>query len=317
MNKKEKECVKNTYCLNKSFDQKVLLRYVTAMIDNDNKNKILYKDFGFNLDNKKKNFVFKINAIYDSTQSKNVFLYIFDKKNKKDKESVCLRFKLSDMYKKDKFYYFKKSKVEQINRGVCGIKNGKLMITIDGTYIVKLIGILNKMFKVEKSILDDDSKLELCDVTMKIKLIKLISEGKTWYEKTGGFRLNDENIYKNTEIAAKESFDYYYNIMKNTKMSFYDGDMSRLNEKKLDEVVEIIKKHDLSVNDSIRKITLKIFNSKKVSDCEKAIIYEYILDLPVRNLAVKDTDKKFNAYRAYVKLNSQIFGFTESTIIYK
>lgn len=312
----KKECQKNTYCLNKSFEQKFLLKYITAIIDNDNKNKILYKDFGFNLD-QKKNFAFKLHAIYNPDESKkDIFLYIFDKDNRKDRQSYCLRLKLINMYKKDKYYYFKKSKVENINRGICGIKKNKLVTTIDGTYLVKLVTKINKIFKVEKSMLDDDSKLDLCDVTMKIKLIKLISEGKTWYEKAGGFRLTDENIYKNTEIAAKESYQYYYDIMKNIKMSMFDGDMIRHDEKKLDKAVDIIKKHGLSMKDSIRKIILKIFNSKVVDNCEKAIIYESVLDLPVRNKAFKDADKKYDAYRAYVNLNKQIFGFTESAVTY-
>lgn len=315
MSKKEELCLKSTYCLNKTNDQKVLLKYITAIIDNDNKNKLLYKDFGFNLDNKK-NFRFKLNAVMDG--KKKVYLYIFDKKSKKDNLSYCLRLKLSDMYKKDNAYYFKKSKVENINRGVCGIKKNAIVVTIDGTYLIKLVKKINKIFNVKTSILDDDARLTICEQVMKIKLIKLISEGKTWYEKNGGFRLSDEKIYKNNEIVQKIPYSYLYDIMKNVKFSMFDGDSMSLDEKELDETLKILKKYNLSEKDTMKKIIKRLFDSKNtdVKNCDKAHVYKYVLDLPKRNIAYKNKDDKYNKYRNYVDLISSLASFNESVVKY-
>lgn len=312
-NSKE-ECLKSTYCLNKSLDQKTLLKYVTAFIDKDNKNKLLYKDFGFYLDNKK-NFRFKINIILEK---KDVFLYIFDKKSKKDNLSYCLKLKLSDMYKKNNVYYFKKSKVENINRGVCGIKKNAIVVTIDGTYLIKLVKKINKIFNVKTSILDDDARLTVCDQVMKIKLIKLISEGKTWYEKNGGFRLADEKIYKNNEIVQKTPYSYIYDIMKNTQFSMFEGDTMSLDEKELDKTLKILEKYNLTEKDSMKKIIKRLFDSKNtdVKNCDKAHVYKYVLDLPKRNIAYKNKDDKYNKYRNYVDLISSLSSFNESIVKY-
>lgn len=318
MSKKEKECVKNTYCLNKSFDQKFLLKYITAIIDDDSKNKILYKDFGFNLDNKK-NYKFKLNAIYEPKEDKkSIYLYIFDKNSKKDNLSYCLRLKLSDMYKKDNFYYFKKSKVENINRGVCGIKKNSIIVTLDGTYLIKLVKRINKIFDIKISVLDDDARLTVCDQVMKIKLIKLMTDGKTWYEKTAGFRLADEQIYKNTEIIRSLPYEYIYNIMKNTKFSILEGDSLSLNETELDKTLDILKKYNLTEKDSIKKISKRIFDSKNtdVKNCDKAHIYKYMLDLPKRSIAFKNKDSQYDNYRSYVNLLSSLTGFNESILKY-
>lgn len=310
----KKECLKSTYCLNKSYDQKTLLKYVTAHIDNDNKKKLLYKDFGFNLDNKK-NFKFKINIIIEK---KDVFLYILDKKSRKDKLSYCLRLKLSKMYKKDNVYYFKKSKVENIDRGVCAIKKNVISITMDGTYLIKLVKKMNKIFKVETSTLDDDARLDICDEVIKLKLVKLISEGKTWYEKTAGYRLANEKIYKDNEIVRNTPYSYFYNVLKTTKFSMFDGDITSLNEKKLDETIDILKKYNLSDKDNLKKIIKTIFDNKNknVKNCDRAHIYRYILNLPKRNIAYKDNDKKFDIYRNYVDLLLSLTGFNESIIKY-
>lgn len=314
----KKECLKSTYCLNKSFDQKYLLKYITAIIDNDSKNKILYKNFGFNLDNKK-NFEFKLNAIYEPNEDKkSIMLYIFDNKSKKDNYSYCLRLKLIGMYKKNNIYYFKESKVENINRGVCGIKKNKIIQTIDGTYLVKLIKKINKIFDVKKSKLDDDARLTICDQIVKIKLVKLITEGKTWYEKTGGFRLVDEQIYKDNEIVQNLNYSYLYDIMKNTKFSMFEGDTTSISEKQLDKTIDILKKYKLSEKDSIKKIIKTFFdsNNKEIQSCDKAHIYHYVLDLPKRNIAYKNKDSKFNNYRNYVNLLSSLSSFNESVVKY-
>lgn len=314
MNKKE--CLKTTYCLNKSLDQKSLLKYITAIINDDRKNMVLYKDFGFNLDDKK-NFKFKLSGIYDpKEEKKSIYLYIFDNKNKKDNLSYCLKLKLTNMYKNKKtnFYNFKKSKVENINRGVCGIKKGIIDITIDGTYLIKLVDIINKIFKVESSILDDDARLTISNQIVKIKLVKLISDGKTWYEKTAGFKIKDENIYKNAENVSKTPYSYFYNIMKNTKYSLFDGDIFSLDEKELDKTIKILNKYNLSEKDSLKKIIKVFFDNKNkdIKNLEKAHIYKYILDLPKRNLAYKNKDKKYDIYRSYIDLLNSLISFNES-----
>lgn len=322
MNKKNKqkggtkeECLKSTYCLNKSVDQKNLLKYITAYIDKDNKNKLLYKDFGFYIDDKK-NYRFKINVIL---KKQDVFLYIYDKKSKKDNESYCLKYKLSGKYKNGNLYYFKKSKVENINRGVCGIKKNQIVITIDGTYLIKLVNRLNKIFKVKESKLDDDARLTICGQIIKIKIIKLITDGKTWYEKNGGFKLTDEKIYNNNEIIQNTPYSYIYNISKDTKFSFFDGDSMSIEYKELEKTLNILKKYNLTENDSIKKIIKRFFDKKNtdVDNCEKAHIYKYILDLPKRNIAYKNKDSKFNNYRAYIDFLKSLTSFNESIIKYQ
>lgn len=308
------ECVKNTYCLNKSFDQKVLLKYITANIDNDSKNKLLYKDFGFNLDDKK-NMKFKITPI---VEKKYVILYILDKKSKKDALKYCLKLTLKNMYKKDKYYYFKKSKIDSINRGVCALnKKNVITETMDGTYLVKLVDKINKIFKVETSSLDDDATLEICDVkNVKIKIIKLLTEGKTWYEKTGGFRLEDEKIYKDNEIVRNLKYSYLYDIFKTYKFDFFSyRDDQPINEKKLDKTLEILKKYNLSKDNTIKEITTKFFDSKSknIEACDKAHIYEYVIDLPKRATAYhKKDDKDLDNYRTYYNFISGLKSFNNS-----
>jgi len=301
-------CKPNTYCLNSTLHKKFLLKYITSKING--KNELLYKDFGFYF-SKDKNYVFKLTPVLEG---KNVILYIFDKKSKKDNLSYCLKLTLKKRYEKDGFYYFKESKVDNINRGVCGIKKKVIQTTIDGTYLIKLVDAINKIFNVEVSKLDDDATLTICDKNMKIKLIKLLSTGKTWYEKTGGFELSEKSIYKDAKEVAETKYEYYYDIMKTEKLSALDGDFEQLDMKDLEKVLKILEKYGLSKKDTIKKIVKKIFETKdgSIANCDKKHIYKFVLDLPDRMRAYKDKDSKYDKYRNYRNLIKGIIGFNES-----
>lgn len=301
-------CKPNTYCLNSKLHKKFLLKYITSKIKG--KNELLYKDFGFYF-SKDKNYVFKLTPVLEG---KDVILYIFDKKSKKDKLSYCLKLTLKKRYEKDGFYYFKESKVDNINRGVCGIKKKVIKTTIDGTYLIKLVDVINKIFKVKISKLDDDARITICDTMIKIKLIKLLSTGKTWYEKSGGYELAEKEIYKYAKEVAETKYEYYYNLMKTEPLSMFDGDYEKIDEKELDKTLKILKKYNLSEKDTIKKIIKKIFETKdgSIANCDKKHIYKYILDLPSRMKAYKNKDEKYNKYRSYYDLLRSITGFNES-----
>jgi len=302
------KCLVNTYCLNQKINQQKLLKYISNIINN--KKELLYKDFGFYL-RKDKNYKFKLTPIINK---KKMTLYIFDKKSKKDELSYCLKMSFDKIYKKDNLYYFKKSKVDNVNRGVCGINKKVISVTLDGTYLIKLVDLLNNIFKVETSTLDDDARLDICDQVIKIKLIKLISEGKTWYEKSAGFKLKDDIIYEYTNNVSNSTFEYFYDIMKNIKFSPYDGDFSSLNIEEFEKTLNILQKYDLTKKDKLRKIIKRFFDSKHkdVKNCDKAHIYKYILDLPKRNLAYKSKDSKYDIYKNYIDLLIKLSSFNES-----
>lgn len=301
-------CKPNTYCLNTTIHKKFLLKYIKNKIDK--KNELLYKDFGFYL-NKDKNYVFKLTPVIEG---KDIILYIFDKKSKKDNLSYCLKLTLKKRYSDNGFYYFKESKIDNINRGVCGIKKKVIQTTIDGTYLVKLVDVINKIFKVKESKLDDDARITVCDSMMKIKLIKLLSEGKTWYEKAGGYELADKKIYEYTTDVAETKYKYFYDLMKTEKMSILDGDYESIDVKELDKTLKILEKYNLSEDDTIKKITKKIFGSNdgSVLNCDKKHIYKYVLDLPSRKAVYKNKDSKYNKYRSYYNLLSSLTSFNES-----
>ena len=97
-------------------------------------------------------------------------------------------------------------------------------------------------------------------------------------------------------------------------MSLFDGDIESIDEKKLDKTLEILKKYELNENDTLKKIVKKIFDSNNtdVLNCDKKHIYTYVLELPIRNLAKKNKDKKYDTYRNYIELLSSLMGFNES-----
>lgn len=287
-------CKKNTYCLNNKEGKKILLDYVNNTFKG--KNSTSFKNYSFYL-NDNSNHEFKINCSYkkDIDDKKKLYLNIYSNEKK-----YCLKYELKNKKKHSKYslyFGFKKSFIHNINKNLCGVKKKKYEM-LSGTYILKLVEKIDKLFEVEISELDDDSRIELCGSSAThLKIIKLMEYGQTWYEKEGGYKLKNKEIYKLTEEIRKIKLNYLYN-------DIYENDFNRellefkLKKEDIEKTIEILKKVKLNLNNTLKDIS-KIFKSTIIDECEKLHIWENVYSLPKRKkLLIKD-EKNFDLYKKY------------------
>lgn len=301
-------CNNGSYCLNTKKTQKFLVQYITNLING--KTQYLPQDFGFYLTNK--NYIFKLTP---EIKQKKAVVYLLI--NQENNTTPCLRIKLFKKYlhEKDKVFYFQKSKIEQITRGICGIVNRKINLTLDGTYITKLADLLNQIFRVEESHLDDDARLEICNTPIRLKTIKLLTEGQTWYQKVIGFELVDKNIYTLAENIANTKYEYLYNIILNNPRDSLSGDIIAVKEEDLNNTLEVLTKFNLSRNNTLREIAKTVFETKSNNPCDVATIYKFVFNLPNRNKVYNDPN--YQTFKDYVDFQKAMYNLNDSVKFYQ
>ena len=336
------------FSLNDTSGQKQLLDYVTRVIS---KNIILSnRNYQFRItDEKKDSLTFKI-KIHNrknkhDDKNKTILLYIYTISHESETsdivEDFCLKLELKgNMIKKGRNYFFEESYVYGIYKNKCAIKNGK-SIMMPGKFIVKLVDKINKLFKVKTSKLLDDSRLPIClentnnSPVMSLKTIKLLQNGQTWYEKEGGFKLDNNQIYEAVKKVQTIPLSSFLNIATNRNLhsvgeSYIDYTEGIESKQRIERIETILKKINLSRENTFQEIATNIFNNKEeISDCEKLEIWEKIISNNLKREKVETTNqipsfwkplpsmKDIENYKLLMKWWDIGFGMEYSTKIYE
>ena len=238
------------------------------------------------------------------------------------KNGVCLKMSFTKQrpHPKMKSYYsFSNSKIELINRGVCGYSNGKKIKIISGSYVLNAANRLNDLLAVKVSKLEDDSRLDVCNSNVSLKMINLLKYGKTWYEREGGFKLNDKEIYKRAKIVGEMRVSELYNTLleidnnalKNSIMDFADR---KINPEKIEKVSGLLSKMKMSKNSKIKNLIPKIFSrDSPYKECEQKFLWDFILGLGNRAHIKKSEKEQYKLIKEYYKLQTDMFLYSKST----
>jgi hypothetical protein len=296
--------VKNQYCLNKKDGKNTLRHYINNTINKGfiNSN----RKYGFYLNNKNINQTFHIKINYPNNEK--IFLYIYVIKKTIDKNEFCLKMEFIEPKKSGNNYTFNQSIIHGIYRGMCALskKTKNKGLNMKGPYIVQLADTINKILQVKKSILLDDSRLEIClkengtpHNHMFLGIIKLLQSGKTWYHREIGFEIDDPKVYELTSIVQKIPLSSLFNIVRNKQLHSL-GELYLNYQNQIDRVNEILKKVNLSEKNNFKEITKIIFNSKtnNISDCERVYIYDKIISASLKR-------KKVHIYKKEDILNDK------------
>lgn len=302
-------CKKNTYCLNKKEGKKVLLDYVTNTFKG--KTSTSFKNYGFYIESKKMNYQFKILCTYkipdnekkNKSAKKKLLLEIFDKKKK-----YCLKFELKSNKQHPEFKNFrgfKKSYLHLLGKNICGFKKGKQTVNLSGSYILSLVDKINKIFKVEESELQDDSRLEVINSSVQMKIIKLYEYNKTWYQKEGGFiPENNVELSQYSKDAGKLKLKDLYDYMNDEKLRQWGIDEQFVKEEDMNEVYKILKKEKLDENSNLKSIALA-FKSKVIKNSEKFHLWNNIFSLTKRKKISQSKNSEYKLIQAYLKLREK------------
>lgn len=210
-----------------------------------------------------------------------------------------------------------------------------------GKFIVKLVDKINKLFKVKTSKLLDDSRLPIClentnnSPVMSLKTIKLLQNGQTWYEKEGGFKLDNNQIYEAVKKVQTIPLSSFLNIATNPNLhsmgeSYIDYTEGIESKQQIERIETILKKINLSRENTFQEIATNIFNNKEeISDCEKLEIWEKIISNNLKRKKVETTNqipsfwkplpsmKDIENYKLLMKWWAIGFGMEYSTKIYE
>ena len=317
--KKKSKCnKKNTICLNSKKDQKTLLKHVTS----------IYKSGSSPLSRDKYSFFYLKNSTTDEEHKFELKVSLIKSKEKEvqlmitdnTKKGYCLKMTFSKFKKHSVsqiYYGFNKSYINQIQRGICGYMNNKKKLTLSGSYILNVVNRLNDIFEVSSSTLRDDSRLEICDRTVSIKMINLFKYGKTWYERMGEFTLDNKEIYKRTKIVGEMRLSQLYNNLleiDNDIMKSDFIDFPNLNNQEIEKVSQLLDKINMSKNSKIKNLISKIFERKSpYTECEQLFLWNFILNLKDRKFLAKTNDEKYKLVKEYYKLQEDRRKFSKST----
>ena len=339
------------FSLNESSGQKQLLDYVARVISN---NIILSnRNYQFTItDTDKDSLTFKIKIHNRKNQhddkNKTILLYIYTISHENETsdiaEDFCLKLELKgNRIKKGQNYFFEESYVHGIYKRKCGISNIKKVesIMMPGKFIVKLVDKINKLFKVKTSKLLDDSRLPIClentnnSPIISLKTLKLLQNGQTWYEKEGGFKLNNDEIYEAVKKVQTIPLSSFLNIA--THPDIHSVGESYINytegiesKQQIERIETILKKINLSRESTFQEIAINIFNNKEeISNCEKLEIWEKIISNNLKRKKVETTNeipffwklqpsmKDVENYKLLMKWWDIGFGLEYSTKIYE
>jgi len=277
-------------------------------LNNDSDKKKFYKLINETIKNEKDKLKIKISYKYSSKQT---FYMVINHKTFTDrleddkfnyfndaKKLTGIRIKIATNEKvfkknclsiwilKNKKGIYKFGYIETINKGICGLdKNNELKELFKGPYILKLVDTIFDIFNVKLSYLVDDSRINYEYKTfnkkfnykfyMQLKFAGLFKYGKTWYEKTSGYKMVNNDFYKYGKKVKDFKIKTLINVIKK-----YENEDKYLKYYNREDVLEnftaIIKKMKKNIdNITIGDIYSFIFN--KNSDLKQEEI-NFILD---------------------------------------
>lgn len=279
---------KTDFCLNTKNGKDGLLRYVRNTIDGGQN--LSQRKFGFywskcckvNSSIVNKRFRIYIKNIKDSNNKTTsvllrIFHYPLNKKKKNNK--LCLKMELKTPIKMSGYYSFKTSFIDKLDKGPCGINKTELK----GPSLVRIADKINKIFKVESSSLNDDSRLELCNYKgMVLKTIKLLQYGKTWYEREAGFILDEPEIYELCKIVRKSKLSILFEVIRQDIVEQISNEYNTTKdeyEPKIKKLENLLKIDNLTLNNTYQQVFKKaIHPTSKLTDCQKAEVYKILFD---------------------------------------
>jgi len=230
---------------------------------------------------------------------------------------VCLKMTFSKPYiNYDNNIAYKKSEIDNINRGNCGYKDSKKIINMSGSFSLAVADYLNIILNVSVSELRDDSRIKLCNKEKSLKILFLFKYGKTWYERAAGFKLKDKEIYdyiKNVgELRLSELYNTLLEIDNDIVKSSID-DIRYLKSDKISMVSQLLDRINLSKNAKIKTLLIQIFQrDSPYTECEQKFLWDFILELNNRKYIRKSSDPKYKLIKQYYKLQTEMFTFSKS-----
>jgi len=276
---------KTDFCLNTKNGKDGLLRYVRNTIDSGQN--LSQRKFGFywskcckvNSSIVNKRFRIYIKNIKDSNNKTTsvllrIFHYPLNKKKKNNK--LCLKMELKTPIQMSGYYSFKTSYIHNINKGPCGINKTELK----GPSLIRIADKINKIFKVESSSLEDDSRLDMCNTNMVLKTIKLLQYGKTWYEREAGFILDEPEIYELCKIVRKSKLSILFEVIRQDIVEQISSEYNATKDKyepEIKKLENLLKIENLTLNNTYQQVFKKaIHPTSKLTDCQKIEVYNIL-----------------------------------------
>jgi len=233
---------------------------------------------------------------------------------------ICLTMRFFQNKKHTKYsgvLGFKKSKIELLSRGVCGYNKKSKTVSLSGSYVFNVANALNKVLDVDVAVLDDDSRLEICDSNVSIKILNLLKYGKTWYEREGGYVLNDKEIYKRAKSVGEMSVKKLYDTLSEIDNDFMKSDLfdfKKLSKVSIQKVEKLLEKISENKNSKIKTIFNKAFDrNSKLTECDQKFLWDHILQLNPRKYITKTKDEKYQFMKDYYNFADEAYHFTPAT----
>ena len=300
--------------LNTKIGQKKLLSIFKLSYAGKKCEKDILCSYIFTKNKKKEEQIFDLNICRKKTK-----MYVRMTENRPNGFCLKMYFDQQRQHPKQKSYYsFKKSKIELINRGECGYANTKKSKIISGSFLLNVANHLNDLLYVDMSTLEDDSRLMICDSNVSIKIINLFKYGKTWYEREGGYKLDDKEIYKRIKIVGEMRVSELYNKLKEIdedllKSSITDITEKKINLEKIKKVSDLLEKIKMSKNSKIKNLIPKIFErNSPFKECEQKFLWDFILGLGSR-AHIKKNPEQYKILTDYYKLQGDTYSFSNSS----
>lgn len=210
---------------------------------------------------------------------------------------------------------FKKSYIENINKDKCGYSEKKKDKNMSGSFVLEFADELNKLLGVEVSELLDDSRINICEANLPLKIISLFKYGKTWYEKEGDFILQDDDMHKLIEDIGEYRLSTIYEQFEEIDEKHWD--IMDYKNKFIDEnkkkVYKLLEKINLSKNAKIKTLITKIFDrNTKLKECEQKFLWDLILEIGTRKYVKTTDDPKYKKLKRYMELNPLLYKMIKS-----
>ena len=265
---------------------------------------------------KKEKQIFSLNMCKKTEKKKDYLeMRITDNKN-----GICLvmSFHNKKQHSKHKSIpVFKKSKIELLSKGKCGYNKKKKTVDMSGSFVLNLANTLNDILEVDVAILEDDSRLELCNSNVSLKILNLLKYGKTWYERAGNYSLDDKETYKRAKIVGEMTVKQLYDILleiDNDILKHDIFDFTKLKGNTIQQVEKILDSMGESKRSKIKTIFNKAFSrDSKLKECDQHFLWEHILQLNPRKYIQKSDDAKYKALKEYYKFATEAHYFSPST----
>jgi len=265
---------------------------------------------------KKEKQIFSLNMCkINGTQKAYLEIGIIDNKN-----GICLKMSFHNKRQHSKYKtmpVFKKSKIELISKGKCGYDKKKKIVNMSGSFILNLANTLNDILEVDVAILEDDSRLDLCNSNVSLKILNLLKYGKTWYERAGNYSLDDKEVYKRAKLVGEMTVKQLYDTLleiDNDLLKHDIFDMPRLKGDAIQKVEKILDSIGESKRSKVKTIFNKAFDrNSKLAECDQHFLWEHILQLNPRKYIEKSNDAKYKALKEYYKFATEAHYFSPST----